>query len=361
MMLGLCAVTGGCGWFASFLINDLVSSGHNVIAVDIIKNVHNKSKNIKYMQCDITNTDEMIATLKNVETVFHVCSIQDIRKCAGGSHSTSYNVNVNGTTSLITASIACNVKRIIYTSSVGVTVDGKPKYLQTEDYPINIKYISETTYAQTKYLAEQIILKAEENHKTISVAIIRLPILYGPKDPLIEARNGCVGLGDMKCKSSFIYIENAAYAHRKCAEALKNETDTINRQIFNIKDFDYSTMRLIREWLNEEIDKADFRFCLPATFALFLAWMNDWITLICYWIFGIKLGHPLVHLCCFAMECGVLVYVLICQRQFGFQTKKFEKIVGYCPPFSRDESKQKTINWWNTYKSTKQKKKALCL
>eukprot|EP01084_Bolivina_argentea_P116077 206314_1 len=161
--LGTCAVTGSSGWFASFVVSQLTQNGYQVHCLDINPPpTVNKEINpyfpidetlAKFHSCDIANYEQVVSALKGVNTVFHVCSITDIRVCPVPEME---RVNVDGTATLLKACKECNVKQFVYTSSIEAINDGTIKDQATEDVKWAEGY---NAYGTTKTLSEKLLLK----------------------------------------------------------------------------------------------------------------------------------------------------------------------------------------------------------
>ena len=172
--LGLCAVTGGNGWLGSQIVSKLTQMGCNVVSIDISDDIIaiNKTINpyckiekslVKYIKCDIRNVDKLSKVLKDVKTVFHVCSITDIRMCPSDLLE---DVNINGTKSVISGCISNNITNLVYTSSIDSVIEGDVKDQCTENYPWVYDYC---VYGKTKAVCEELILNAGKNNN-INVA-----------------------------------------------------------------------------------------------------------------------------------------------------------------------------------------------
>lgn len=294
--LGICAVTGSSGWFASSLVAQLTQQGYKVNCLDIQKPTPidkdiNPYCNINdslttFYQCNITKYEDLVKALKGVDTVFHVCAITDIRQCPSDA---MYNVNVNGTSTLIKACKECNVKQLVYTSSIEAINDGKIKDQAIEDIPYVEGY---NYYGTTKTLSEKMIIKASKDNDNLAVSMLRLAHIYGPGDPIIYALTKFpVNIGDGKCRHSFIYIENCAYAHIQTAKALASKgekRDKCDQQAFNIKDHDHNFTKWYRDVLCEKSDQNNIY--IPYIVALVLGYIYDYIVWILFKLFGIRIG-----------------------------------------------------------------------
>ena len=271
-----------------------------------------------------------------VKTVFHVCSVTDIRMCPSD---TLYDVNVTGTRILLKACNRRKVKRLIYTSTIDTVFDGKALDQITENECHWI--LNGNPYGRTKALAEKLILRAnrEWTHH-LSVSILRVTHLYGPGDPIMDVMSryfaNLARIGDEQCRFSLSYIENAAMAHIETAKALvsKERHSLCDGEIFNLKDHDYNFAKWYREVLNEQEAPSLY---IPVFIVLIVAHIYDWITWILFWIFGVRIGHPIEAF-------GVLAINSACQEQ-TFCDDKFMKSVGDYRVVDIKESIRRTRKW----------------
>lgn len=340
--LGVCAVTGSSGWFASYLVALLTQKGYKVHCLDIqARDPINKDINpycnindklTTFYKCDITKYENVIKALKGVDTVFHVCAITDIRQCPSDL---MYNVNVNGTSILLKACKECNIKQLIYTSSIEVVNDGSIHNNSTED----LKYVQGyNKYGTTKTLAEKLVINASKENDNLAVSMLRLAHLYGPGDPIIYALTKFpVNIGNGKCQHSFMYIENCAQAHIETAKALtsKSKRELCDGQAFNIKDHDYNFTAWYRDILCEK--KEQTCIYIPYIVALIFAYIYDYIVLILFKLFNIRIGDPIETFGVLAVEAAA--------QQHTYSTEKFNKLIGYKPSIDVNESIKRTRDW----------------
>lgn len=343
--LGLCAVTGGTGWFASTLVATLNSQSYHVIAIDINPpSLNSTSINphlaidsdlTTFIKCDIRNTQQLSHALKNVKTVFHVCTITDIRVCPA---TLMHDVNVNGTACLIACCVAEKVQNLIYTSSMCAAYDGKPKYQITEEFPYVFDNFNE--YGKTKAKAEQLCLSAENSNNDLAVAVLRMGSLYGVGDPVLFTACDSpkvVIVGCMNSSISFISVENCALAHIATAKKLADEQTRYlcSGQIFNIKDVDYNYLKWYRDVLCETNDMKEIY--MPKIVIYFIAVVYDFFMLLMFKLFGFRLGHPVLSF-------GVLAVKLITEEH-TLDCSKFDKLIGCFPRLEVEEIIERTRAW----------------
>ncbi|KAF2446655.1 NAD(P)-binding protein [Karstenula rhodostoma CBS 690.94] len=141
-------------------------------------------------------------------------------------------VNISGTKNLLKCIYEHRgVRMLIYTSSTGIIHNGYTDILNaTEDVPIfpnHPEYYGLNARSGTKEEAEVIFRKANRKHGLLT-CILRCPTLYGEADnttiPQIvgnaQAGRGNMQIGDGENMFDYLYLGNAAYAHRLAANKL---------------------------------------------------------------------------------------------------------------------------------------------
>jgi len=175
------AVTGGCGFIGSHLVDLLISEGHQVVVLDNlstgrIQNLsnHQNSPKLKIHIVDIAQYSELEHLLQDVDWVFHLAALADIVPSIEEPYK-YHEANVNGTLSVLEASRNSGVKRFIYAASsscYGIPV----QYPTNEDAPIHSMY----PYALTKYIGEQYVLHWCQTYQLPAISL-RLFNVYGPR------------------------------------------------------------------------------------------------------------------------------------------------------------------------------------
>lgn len=171
-------LTGGAGYIGSHTAVLLLEAGHQVFIIDNFCNsnvltIHAiekiTKKAVAYVDGDIRDTNLLIDTLQSnkVEAVIHFAGLKAVGESAIVPLQ-YYANNVQGTISLLQAMQACEVNKIVFSSSA--TVYGNPKYLPIdEDHPT----APTNPYGQTKLQIEQILKDLCHADKNLSVANLR--------------------------------------------------------------------------------------------------------------------------------------------------------------------------------------------
>ena len=310
----------------------------------------NIDSNIEYLQCDITNPNDINKTLIGINTIFHTASVIDIR------YSPSpllYDVNVNGTKNILKF---CNdkdnhkneVKNLIYTSTFEViNVDGQEFKDTKESDTINVygkKYFN--GYGQTKSMAEQMVIENKLENIDLNVSAIRLGAVYGVDSPILEQslKNGqpyIIGEGMM----SLSYVENAAFAHIQIAEAISDNSDNgVDGQVFHYKDADETYGEFVHgKLIGHRL--TDIKR-IPYSIAIIMATISDWKQYIDHKWFN-KLNKKN------GMDRLTILAAKMSQGYHTINTDKFNKTIGYNPPYTIEQSIEKTKNWINDIKVNK--------
>jgi len=209
-------VTGGSGFLGSYIVEQLVESGHEVVALV------RRSSNVKFLRAlrnvtfaygSVEDAEAVEAATEGVDAIIHSAGLVKAR-----SPRDFERVNVEGTKNLLASAKKRKdrIKRFVYISSltaVGPSLDGAPVAADREPNPV-------THYGRSKLRAEQAVLAARDD---LHVTVIRPPMIYGPRDNESFAffqtvsRRVLPFLGDGKNTLSIIYAADAASA---CIRAL---------------------------------------------------------------------------------------------------------------------------------------------
>lgn len=160
-------VTGSAGMLGRALVKHLVSTGHEVLGVDL-RPTPDQAPGWRHHIGDVRDTALMTRAMAGASVVVH---------CAAALPSYSaeqnHDINVNGARSVFTASYEAGVKRVIHVSSTAVY--GLPKVVPTtEDHPRE----PVDPYTRAKAEAEEVAEKFRD--EGMCVSIIRPKTFIGP-------------------------------------------------------------------------------------------------------------------------------------------------------------------------------------
>lgn len=212
-------VTGGGGFLGKAIVERLLARGDDVHSYARGDYPELTALGVKVHRGDLTEAAALLRAAEGCDIVFHVAAKPGI----WGPYQEYYNANVVGTENVLAACRKHKITRLVYTSTPSVVFDGKDMAGVDESVPYPSHY--HAYYPQTKALAEQAVLKA--NDPRLATVALRPHLIWGPGDhhlvPRILAR-GRAGMlrriGNRPNLVDCVYIDNAADAHILAAERL---------------------------------------------------------------------------------------------------------------------------------------------
>jgi len=192
-------VTGGSGHIGNVLVRTLLSQGYKVGVIDLDpRDKALEGLDLEYYQGDIRDLDFLTKIFKKAEYVCHLAGIISI---APGKEELMYDVNVEGTKTVIEACKKAKVKRLLYTSSIHALYE-PPKGTPITETLAKIED-TKNDYAKTKILATKEVLKASE--EGLDTVVVYPSGIAGPYD----FRNSEFGslIKDARTYSKVFYIE----------------------------------------------------------------------------------------------------------------------------------------------------------
>ena len=216
----------GSEGFVGYNLVDGLSEKFQILTSDITE----KNRLDNYTQCDITNYDEVINTVKDVDVVINLATHSLVSSL--GEETKNAQVNIIGLLNILCACRENNIKKIIFTSASSLI--GEPESLKvSENHPTKPK----TAYGITKLASEHYLRLFQELYK-INFVIFRFFNIYGPyqKNGLIpslykkiSSNESVTIFGDGKQLRDFVYIRDILPFFEK---AISN--DFANNSIYNI-------------------------------------------------------------------------------------------------------------------------------
>ncbi len=169
-------VTGGTGFTGSALVRRLLDSGHEVVALDTQRGLafeELQERGAEVRLGSVADPEVVRRCMKGVDVVHHVAAA--FRE-VGAPDSHYYDVNVDGTRTVLEAAEREGVRRFIYCSTCGVHghVAQPPA---SEDSPV----APADYYQDTKYQAELVVQGFAD--RGMATVILRPAAIYGPGDP----------------------------------------------------------------------------------------------------------------------------------------------------------------------------------
>jgi UDP-glucose 4-epimerase len=177
-------VTGGAGFIGSYLVEELLKKGKEVIVFDNgfrsgFLNIKEFENNLSLIKGDVTNYDDWEKIPKDIDIVFHLAAINGTKYFYEIPEKV-LEVNVQGTLNLVKWMKNTSVKRIFLASSSEVY--GFPQTFPTSEQeplvipdPKNPRF----SYSSSKMIGETIVINFAKN-LGIDYTIARFHNVYGP-------------------------------------------------------------------------------------------------------------------------------------------------------------------------------------
>lgn len=224
-------VTGAGGFLGRNLAAALFSKGHKVWNFSRKHHPQLQAMGIETLCGNLQNAADVMTAFKGMDVVFHVAS----RVGIWGEYDDYYRTNVIGTENVINACRAHGITKLIYTSTPSVVFDGHDICGADETKPYSQKFYN--YYSETKTIAEQMVLKA--NDEKLSTVALRPHQIIGPDDPhLVPRLVNAAKLGRLKIVGSgknlvdVTYIQNAVDAHVLAFEKLSPQSRVAGQAYF---------------------------------------------------------------------------------------------------------------------------------
>ncbi|GAB7186803.1 nucleoside-diphosphate-sugar epimerase [Kitasatospora sp. Ki12] len=231
------AVTGGCGFIGSHVVDHLIAAGHDVLAVDTTDKYLNPDA--EHARIDILDLKALTSALAGSEVVYHLAAMADVEQVSADPVS-AVRTNIDGTEAVLEAARRSGLSRTVLASTVwvygaalaGEQLGGEEQELD-EHVPIELEH-SGHLYVATKLAAEMLVHSYRELYGQ-HFTILRYGIPYGPRmrDELVVARFVQAALagrpitiaGDGRQSRNFVYVEDLADAHvRALSPAAEDQT-----------------------------------------------------------------------------------------------------------------------------------------
>jgi len=184
------AVTGANGFLGVHIIHHLLENGHKVFAIKrpnasllefnlvekCMRDQNINYSNLTWIECELFDTEGLFETFEKVEYVMHLAgSISYLKK----DLNRLIEIFKDYTTNVVNVALACNIKKLLYCSSIAAiskTTDGS-SVKEDRDWDNEVPH---SNYGYTKYLGECEVWRAAE--EGLPVVIINPGVILGMGD-----------------------------------------------------------------------------------------------------------------------------------------------------------------------------------
>ena len=172
-------VTGGSGFLGQHLLRALLRAGHGPRALarsDTTAQVV-ADTGARVVRGDLGDAAALRAGMAGCDVIVHAAATTS----PWGSRAHFQTVNVEGTTTVLSAARLAGVGRLVFVSSEAVLADGAPLVQVDETRPRSARPVG--NYARSKADSERIVLSA--NAQDFTTLAVRPRLLWGPGDTTI--------------------------------------------------------------------------------------------------------------------------------------------------------------------------------
>ena len=229
-------VTGGAGFMGSWLVDNLVDQGHQIVSVDnfLGGKKENVNPDCEFVKVDLIRRQEVAPLVKGVDLIYHLAAYAAEGQSIFSPISIN-EINLIPMNNLLVEAVNNNIQRFVFTSSMAVYGRQKPPF--GEKLPRK----PEDPYGAAKTYCETMLEIFSEIHKFEHV-IIRPHNVYGPRQNIADPYRNVLGIwinrimrgnppiiyGDGKQSRAFSYIDDVTPAIANAGLNAKSKGQIIN-------------------------------------------------------------------------------------------------------------------------------------
>ncbi|MFI3330902.1 MAG: NAD-dependent epimerase/dehydratase family protein [Rikenellaceae bacterium] len=174
------AVTGASGFLAAYLIQELKNKGFENLVLFTRDKSRVSIKGFDIVEVEMTNPVELAEALRGVEVVFHTAAVVSF---SDKDADKIIEENVDITSHLVDAALKVGVKKIIHTSSIAALGGMREGKIYIDEQSLLTDFKNTSAYGQSKFLCENLILKAGE--LGVETVIVNPGVIVGRGDSLL--------------------------------------------------------------------------------------------------------------------------------------------------------------------------------
>lgn len=209
---------------------------------------------------DVTDASDVRAVLDGVDAVIHMAALLHITHVSPEIREKYQKINVGGTSNLANAAAEAAVKRIVLFSTIAVYGPSGGRILTEDSKPC-----PDTSYAQTKLEAEQIVLNARGADDRSLGTVLRFGAIYGSRikgnyERLTHAlaNHRFIPIGNGLNRRTLIYDKDVG---RAVVQAVFHPEAA--GRLFNVSDGSFHTLNAIIEAICSGLGRRPPRLSLP--------------------------------------------------------------------------------------------------
>jgi len=176
-------VTGGSGKLGDAVVADLVEHGYDVVNVDLVPAVAERTQFVRVDLTDYGQTVEVLSAIdsryRGVDAVVHLAAIPGP---GAAPNATIFENNILSTFNVFAGARAVGIRQIVWASSetvLGLPFETPPPYMPVdEEYPGR----PETAYSLSKHLGEQMAIQMCRQDPSLTIIGLRFSNVMRPSD-----------------------------------------------------------------------------------------------------------------------------------------------------------------------------------
>lgn len=318
-----CLVIGGSGMLGFEIVRQLKDQGKQVRVLDLQPLPESICE---FVRGDIRCPEDLQTACRDIEVVFQTAAAVWDRSLPARVYE---QTNVEGNRKVLAACLQLGIRRLVYTSTLDVVVQGSKPIVEGDESLPYPKRLPRDPYCRSKILAERLVLAA--NGPQLATCALRPVGIYGPRDRYhlgnvigMARRGRFVRLGNGSARFSHVYSENAAFAHLLAARRLAPGSPIAGQAYFIADHYPAKNLFDFMEPFLLELGLPLPRRRIPYPVAMVLAAIAELVT-------------PRSSFSRFAV-------IQTCVHH-TFVDSKAARELGYWPIVSREEAFRRTAAW----------------
>ncbi len=227
--------------------------------------------NLELISADLLDRPYIQSICSDVEGVIHLAALSSL----WGSDQEFYRVNVEGTRTIVEASIRAKIKRFVHVSTPSLYFDFRDQFNIEESAFLPSKYVN--SYTRTKKQAEDIVDQALQ--KGLECITLRPRAIFGPEDQALLPRvlktceeKGVPCFGKNSPIVDVTYVDNVAHALWLALEA----PSILSGQKYNITNGEPIALWDLLGQLLAKLSIPYLSWKVPYPIAYAVAWASEW-------------------------------------------------------------------------------------